>query len=108
MMKNTAASSPLVEAYACTVPQRGTPSQINKQIKNAFLVLTCQHRKRIARIVEQVLSALMFHESEPVISECRDRSGESYYRVYNPLDGRIHYFTSENEVRIWLERRYYA
>lgn len=108
MVKNTTASSSLVEVCVCTPPRQGALLQLTNRLKNAFLALICQYRKRATQVMEQVLCSLLFQESDPVISERRDRSGTLYYRVYNPRDGKTYYFTSENEVRIWLERRYHA
>ncbi|MCU0565192.1 MAG: hypothetical protein MUF49_01160 [Oculatellaceae cyanobacterium Prado106] len=45
--------------------------------------------------------------SEPRIEHGRDRQGHSYLKVYDPLTGKTAYFQSSQEVRIWLEQRYY-
>jgi hypothetical protein len=45
--------------------------------------------------------------SEPKIRRKRDRDGNEYFRVYDPSTGMSSTFTSEQEVRIWLDRRYY-
>jgi hypothetical protein len=38
----------------------------------------------------------------------RSTQGETeVWEVYDPRDHRTHFFTHENEVRIWLEERYY-
>jgi len=29
------------------------------------------------------------------------------WKVYDPVDSSLHYFTHENEVRAWLDQRYY-
>ena len=44
---------------------------------------------------------------EPKVNFRRDSRGNSYFRVYDPISGRYCNFTSEKEVRIWLEERYY-
>ncbi|NJL41258.1 MAG: hypothetical protein HC840_15155 [Leptolyngbyaceae cyanobacterium RM2_2_4] len=44
---------------------------------------------------------------EPKISQRRDRRGESFWRVYDPITGESARFNSELEVRFWLEQRYY-
>ena len=44
---------------------------------------------------------------EPHIVTKRDRDGNPYYDVYDPIDRRHHTFGSEHEVRVWLEERYY-
>ena len=44
---------------------------------------------------------------EPKIWQKRDRYGNFYWVVYDPTTGHSSYFSSEQEVRIWLEQRYY-
>jgi hypothetical protein len=43
---------------------------------------------------------------EPRITLKRDRSGEHYWVVYDPISNQSTAFWSANEVRIWLEERY--
>ncbi|NJR58283.1 MAG: hypothetical protein HC769_05125 [Cyanobacteria bacterium CRU_2_1] len=45
--------------------------------------------------------------SEPKIYQKRDRYGDVYFRVYDPMTGTSSSFKSEQEVRIWLDQRYY-
>lgn len=44
---------------------------------------------------------------EPRISSHRGADGNVYYEVYDPIDRQRHTFSSEHEVRVWLEGRYY-
>lgn len=53
------------------------------------------------------LIELFAPSSELKIFTGRDRHGETYYKVYDVLSHEFHCFESENEVRIWLEQRYY-
>lgn len=45
--------------------------------------------------------------SEPKVWEQKDRQGNIYFRVYDPIRDRHIYFNSEAEVRYWLDKRYY-
>ncbi|MBE9180543.1 hypothetical protein IQ268_18440 [Oculatella sp. LEGE 06141] len=45
--------------------------------------------------------------SEPQIRQLRDRDGNVQWRSYDPITGQINFFSSEVEVRTWLEQRYY-
>lgn len=36
-----------------------------------------------------------------------DRQGHTYWKVYNPTTHQTMYFSSEEEVRIWIDRSYY-
>ncbi|MEC4804027.1 MAG: hypothetical protein SAJ12_00545 [Jaaginema sp. PMC 1079.18] len=44
---------------------------------------------------------------EPKINIQRDRAGLVYWSVYDPVKGDRTRFTTEAEVRTWLEQRYY-
>ena len=44
---------------------------------------------------------------EPKIWHKRDRYGNFYWLVYDPTTGHSSSFSSEKEVRVWLEQRYY-
>jgi len=41
------------------------------------------------------------------IEQRRDRTGSPYWLAYDPHTRTRHRFTSEREVRIWLEQRYH-
>ncbi len=41
---------------------------------------------------------------EPKISRHLDREGTVWWEVYDPYTGKIRWFDSENELRIWLDR----
>ena len=45
--------------------------------------------------------------SEPKIWDKKDGYGNTYFRVYDPQSDRYIYFNSEDEVRWWLDKRYY-
>lgn len=47
------------------------------------------------------------HDREPKISQKRDRNGSTYWLLYDPVTRQYTSFASEEEVRIWLEKRYY-
>lgn len=53
------------------------------------------------------LAKLACGTSEPVIQRRHDRQGYPYYQVYDPVSRQHYLFTTESEVRSWLERRYY-
>ncbi|QYO63499.1 hypothetical protein [Leptolyngbya sp. 7M] len=37
----------------------------------------------------------------------REPNGNEYYQVYDPVTGNSKTFGSEEETRIWLDRRFY-
>jgi hypothetical protein len=47
-------------------------------------------------------------DREPRVFHRRDRQGHSYLEVYDPTTRKTHRFDTAQEVRVWLERRYYA
>ncbi|MBW4473630.1 MAG: hypothetical protein KME45_25125 [Stenomitos rutilans HA7619-LM2] len=48
-----------------------------------------------------------FSPSEPEIQQTLDRTGQTWWKVYDPLTGQTAYLESEAEVHIWLEERLY-
>ena len=53
------------------------------------------------------LQNLFLSGHEPVIEEKRDRAGTLYWRVYDPITQNRRFFYSEDEIRVWLDQRYY-
>ena len=53
------------------------------------------------------LSRLLLSDREPHIWFKRDRSGQSWWCVHDPLSGATTRFTTVTEPRAWLEHRYY-
>lgn len=47
------------------------------------------------------------NSSEPRISKKVDRNGNLYYKVYDPTSGASAVFSTEQEIRIWIDQRYY-
>ena len=66
-------------------------------------------RKKLAQKLEDLDAYwLKFNVyAEPKVSEKKDRYGNTYYRVYDPQRDRYLDFNSEDEVRWWLDKRYY-
>lgn len=52
------------------------------------------------------IAQFLLHGGEPKISQKRDRAGNLYYKVCDPVTQQHFVFDSELEVRIWLEQRY--
>ena len=56
--------------------------------------------------VQTAILNLASTNQEPQITATRDRAGELQWRVYDPISGYRSRFSSEHEVRVWLESRY--
>ena len=70
--------------------------------------------KTIFKAIALALEAVLSHfwdiapsSSEPRVWQERDQSGQLYWRVYDPTHDRSISFYSEQEIRRWLEKRYY-
>lgn len=63
-------------------------------------------RSRLDNLVLQLLNIACGSQS-PRIRQRIDRLGNRYYRVYDPSSETHRLFTSEEEMRVWLEERYY-
>lgn len=57
--------------------------------------------------IAQKLVKMLSGDREPKVYHRRDRQGYSYLEVYDPTSGKTHAFKTTDEVRVWLERRYY-
>jgi hypothetical protein len=58
------------------------------------------------RFLDQLLNILSPYE-QPRIRCYTTRMGEPAWTVYDPVDRSTHHFNAEEDVRIWLEQRYY-
>lgn len=47
-------------------------------------------------------------KAEPEILHRYNRQGNSYWLVFDPTTRSYSYFSTELEVKIWLEQRYYS
>lgn len=41
---------------------------------------------------------------EPTVTRKQDRQGRSHFQIYNPSTGTYHYFNSEQDTLVWLDR----
>ncbi|NJK47842.1 hypothetical protein HC931_06375 [Candidatus Gracilibacteria bacterium] len=57
------------------------------------------------KIWQQLINFLDAQNELKIWQKC-DR-GNIYWKVYNPKNGQFAYFSSENEVRIWIEQQLY-
>jgi len=53
------------------------------------------------------LKTLLLSGSEPRVYWGRDRNGQSYLKIYDPVSGETVYCESQTEARAYLEKRYY-
>lgn len=53
------------------------------------------------------LTKWLVSSTEPQVSQRRDRYGMLIWRIYDPATNQSATFSSEYEVRVWLEQRYY-
>ncbi|WAL61704.1 hypothetical protein [Thermocoleostomius sinensis] len=63
-------------------------------------------RRSFERIWNLLLSAFA-ESSEPKIYQKHDRDGNVYFKVYDPVTHQTEILTTEQEVRVWLDQRYY-
>lgn len=57
------------------------------------------------RVLNHLMHVLL-RSDEPKIEYHTDRSGGSWWRVYDPITRQSTHYSSENEIRIWLDKRY--
>lgn len=86
-----------VERYPISVTEYRELEGFSKEQKPESLV---------SRIV-QTLVAKLSNSNDPQIQMKYSSSGHEYWRVYDPVTRKTSTFTSEKDVRVWLEQRYY-
>lgn len=62
--------------------------------------------QRLSQLWESLINALA-GQSEPKIVRKRDRFGNWYFRVYDPVSQQSATLSSERELRAWIDQRYY-
>lgn len=61
----------------------------------------------IMKVLILLLASFCSKANEPKISSRKNNYGNVYFRVYDPQTKRNSNFSSEQEVRMWLDNRYY-
>lgn len=61
-----------------------------------------------ARQLGEACIRFLVGSSSPVIRQKRDRTGNVYFTVSDPITGISHRCSTEDEVREWLENRYHG
>lgn len=62
--------------------------------------------RRLSAAIEALLSSFV-GSNQPQVRMACDRQGQLYWQVYDPVNRAHHRFDTEDEVRVWLEQRYY-
>ena len=61
----------------------------------------------VIKIFAKVSRYLSATKVEPEVKKKCDRQGNCYWQIYDPISGSHYSFGSEQEVRSWLDTRYY-
>ena len=62
---------------------------------------------KISRLLQQIVASLT-KAPEPRIGTVKDSFGKTVWYVHDPITGQSARLSSETEVRIWIEKRYYT
>ena len=106
-MKNTTSSTHLSDPFAYESQLGDSPSSTKADTQQSFVRLVCLRGARIAQAVGQIVYVRLTRGSEPMISKHCNDNGSPDYQVCDPVYNTKYRFTSEDEVRIWLDHRYY-
>ncbi len=76
----------------------------NEKTKNRKirLVIISAFKKVLQRLIESLIGS-----NDLRIWQSCDRSGTTWWHVYDPITGKHSSVASEEELRIWIEKRYY-
>ena len=58
-------------------------------------------------VLWQYIADTLLRNSEPKVCQRRDRYGNTFWHVYDPVTHRSSDFGSGADVLVWLEKRYY-
>lgn len=58
--------------------------------------------------IKSYLKDYLINYNEPKVVRKINCDGCEYFKVYDPVSNYHYYFSTEKEVMIWLERRYYC
>ena len=58
--------------------------------------------------LKDLLANIFRQTNEPQIIARKNNRGDTYFKVYDPQTKWTGTFSSEQEVRIWLDRRYHS
>ncbi len=72
-------------------------------MKKEFKAIALTLRSTLSRIWNALFTSV---SDEPRIWQKRDRFGNVWWYVYDPISHRSIQFSSEQEVRRWLEKRF--
>jgi hypothetical protein len=69
---------------------------------------TCQIFTRNTRFnwIWQLLTTSLIRSTDPKVVWKNNRQGKRYLQIYDVTTEKQYYFESEQEARIWLEKRY--
>lgn len=88
--------------------------KVKKNEYNRLELITAPpHNTRIIRFASKLFQTLFnifesaLKVNEPKIYASSEKSGNVYWKIYDPLLGRSKVFFSESEVCEWLDRLYY-
>ena len=80
---------------------------MNIQDSNISKTISSSITNTIKTIWESTLQWLTNKNDEVRVWEKTDQSGNAYWYVYNPKNGRSAHLSSETEVIGWIEGQYY-
>lgn len=89
---------------------KATISSTNISQKQSSISLKKQSRNLVSYLNNcyRWIVEILTRESEPKIQKISDRDGDISWRIYDPATNQFVNLSSETEVRIWIEKRYYS
>lgn len=87
-----------------------TSSQLEPQASNLNAETSVKQPYNLMESIKKLgqrIAEYFTSQSEIKVWQLQDRSGNTYWRVYDPNTNRSATFGSEEEVRIWIEELFY-
>ena len=80
----------------------------SNQLSARFIERSLMQRflSKSIHVLGRFIRSSLIYSSDPKVVWKRDRQGLVYLQAYDPRTNSYHYFSSEQDVRIWIEQRY--
>ena len=84
---------------------KGTIGEIHPLLSR--ILSLSQHLRTAFGALGEHLTIFAAGRTEPIVRRKRDRQGQTYYTIYDPISRCHTTCASDAEARTWLEQRYY-
>jgi hypothetical protein len=63
--------------------------------------------QKLSQLWDAMVETIL-RQDQPKIYAKQNQFGDTYWKIYDPFSQSSKYFKTEQDVRIWLEKRFYS